>query len=553
MSKYTIGLDFGSLSGRGILADVSDGAIIAQAVCDYPHGVMNDHLPDGTVIPQGWALQDPKDYLLVLDTVIPALLKKSRIPPESIIGIGIDFTASTVLAVDKRNTPLCSFPEYAGRLHAYAKLWKHHGAQSEADQIEILAAKRKASFLSKYGGKISSECMLAKILQTYHEDPELYRATDHFVEAGDWISSLLSGREIRSSSIASCKMMWGKDAGYPSPSLLAELEPELAYLEKKLIGTMGTPIYASPWEKAGMLSDEMARRLGLCPGIAVTAPQMDGYAALPATGATAPGQMLMMAGTSTAMLLLSQNEMCVPGVCAGVRDSGLPGYFCYAAGQASVGDCFQWFADNCVPASYTAMATKSNLNAHQYLTRLASEMSPGETGLIALDWWNGNKSCLVDANLSGLILGLTLQTKPEHIYRTLLEATAFGANMIIRNYEAHGISVDSITACGGIAEKNSLLMQIYADVLEKPVYVNHCKQTAALGSAIFAAAAAGKSAGGWSSIFDAVEAMADRRITPYLPCEKHSQTYRKLMDEYVLLHDYFGRHGNDVMKRLRSL
>lgn len=553
MSKYTIGLDYGSLSGRGILSDISNGNIVAQEVFDYPHGVISEHLSDGTALPHGWALQDPQDYLLVLDAVIPALLNKSRILPESIIGIGIAFTAGTIIAVDESNTPLCNLPEYTGRPHAYAKLWKHHGAQKEAEQIETIATEHSATFLNRYGGKISSESMLSKILQTYHEDPALYRAADHFVEAGDWVSSLLAGSEIRSGSMASCKMMWDKNSGYPTPSFLADLEPELADLGKKLGGTAGKPIYAYPWEKAGELSAEMAEKLGLCPGTAIAAPQMDGYAALPATGVTEPGQMLMMAGTSTAMLLLSHNDMYVPGICAGVKDSGLPGYYCYAAGQASTGDCFQWFVDNCVPAIYSNTADKGNLDLHQYFTRLASRMSPGETGLIALDWWNGNKSNLVDADLSGVIIGLSLQTKPEHIYRALLEATAFGANSIIRNYEKHGISVDTITACGGIAEKNSLLMQIYADVLKRPVYVNHCRQAAALGAAIHAATAAGKGSGGWATVYDAIEAMADRRFTPYFPCEKSSQTYRKLMNEYVLLHDYFGCHGNDVMKRLRSL
>ena len=540
---YTLGIDYGSLSCRGVLVDTRDGSVAAQAEMAYPHGILETQLPDGTPLKGSWSLQHPGDYLAVLDYIIPALLS-SGIAPEQIIGMGVDFTASTVIPLDSNFRPLCE--RYPDRPHAWPKLWKHHGATGQAEKLTALCREKYPVYLSRYGGKISPECLTAKVLQVFEEDREMFDEACSFVEAMDYVTSLLCGKPVFCASVAKAKAFY--DSGYPERSFFEALHPELADLPgEKLIERYEGGSVFYPGEKAGALCPEMAKRWGLCPGIAVTAPQMDAYAAMPGLGIAKPGVMLLVIGTSTGMMLLSKEQKDVEGVTACLRDTYYPGLWGYGSGQASVGDAFGWFVENCVPEGYAREAREEKLSIHQYLTELASRLTPGESGILALDWLGGNRSCLGNMNLSGMLLGLTLQTKPEHIYRALLEATAFGARTILEAYRTAGVAVKEIWICGGIANKNALMMQIYADVLGLPLHVSRCTQAPALGSAIYAAAAAGV-----GDIFQTVEAMGDRRCRVYEPNPKNLEAYEALYREYRTLHDYFGRGENRVMERLRN-
>lgn len=552
---YTIGLDFGSLSCRGVLADTADGTIMAEAEFVYPHGVIDTALPDGTKLPPLWALQDPQDYLDGLENTVRELLQKSGAAPERVLALGLDTTASTVIPVDRELRPLCLEERFQNRPHAWPKLWKHHAAIREAEQITELAKQMRLPVLEKYGGTVGAEFLLPKVLQVFHEDREVFEAAESFFELGDWLTSLLTGEEIRSGTALTCKSMWSPEEGYPPEAFFRSLHGELAELpRKKLAWHNGAkPGIVWPGERAGSLCLSMAERLGLAAGTVVTAPQMDAYAGLPGSGISGPGSLMMMIGTSTGYMLLGEEKKTVPGICASVENSILPGFMCYAAGQAGVGDIFGWFIKTCVPESYVRAASERGLSLHGYLTELALQSRPGENGLLALDWWNGNKSCLNNSCLSGLILGMDLRTKPEHIYRALLEATAFGARKIVENFEANGVPVKEIVACGGIAQKNTLLMQIYADVLGKPIKGNPVTQTAALGSAIYAAAAAKGTEGAHEDVFSAIHAMTGGSAKQYIPKTENSMVYSALYEEYIRLHDYFGTGGNAVMERLKTM
>lgn len=540
----TIGLDYGSRSCRGILADIRDGHILAQGEMAYPHGILDRELPDGTPLKGSWSLQHPGDYLTVLHRIIPELLDKSRIPAEEIIGIGIDFTASTVIPLDADFRPLCQ--TYPSRPHAWPKLWKHHGASLQAEKLT--AACENTDYLDRYGGKISSECLTAKVIQVFEEDREIYDAASSFVEAMDYVTSILCGAPVFGGSVAAAKAFYSRESGYPDDAFFASIHPGLAALPReKLMERYGNHKLAWPWEKAGTLCPEMAEKLGLCPGIAVAGPQMDAYAAMPGLGIARPGVMLLVVGTSTGVMLLNQEKRPVEGTTACLPHTYYPHVWGYGSGQASAGDAFGWYVENCVPERYAIAAREKGISLHQHLTELAAALAPGECGLIALDWLGGNRSCLGNPNLSGMILGLTLQTKPEHIYRGLLEATAFGLRTILEAYRAAGVAVEEIWACGGIPNKNPLLMRIYADVLDMPLHVSACTQAPALGSAIYAAAAAD-----CGDIFDMAAAMGDRSCRIYEPDPENRARYDDLYREYRRLHDYFGRGENPVMEKLRE-
>lgn len=542
--RYTIGIDYGSLSGRGVLVDVSNGAICAEAVKEYSHGIMTC-LPDGTVWEGEYILQHPADYRQVLDTVVPKLLEQSGVAKEQIIGIGLDCTASTVLPLrDWR--PLCEEPEFPAHPHAWVKLWKHHGAKPQAEMIQKVCAEQNRPYPDWYGGIISQECLIAKVLETFFVDRSVYDAADCFVEMSDYLTSLLTGKPVFGTSTLSAKAFWSKEQGYPDDAFFAAIHPDLAGLpQKKLMARFPDHTYGAPGDLAGTLCEEMAEKLGLCPGIAVSIPQMDAYAAIPGLGIAEPEIMMLMVGTSTAALLLSREFKKVEGVTACLPDTFYPGLWGYASGQASVGDGFQWFVDNCVPARYCEAAREKRVSVHTYLTDLASGLEPGDTGLVSMDWFNGNKSILANSRLSGMILGLTIHTKPEHIYRALLEATAYGCREVLEAYEKNGVPIREIVACGGIAVKNPFMMQMYADVLGKPLRVSTCTQAAALGTAIMAASAAGQ-----GDLFAAARRMGAGDFLEYQPDPAHQEKYEQLYSEYAALHDYFGRGENKVMERL---
>lgn len=552
MAKYAIGVDFGTESGRAVLVDVSNGREVATAVYPYSHGVIDEKLPiPGKEIrlPPDWALQDPEDYIRTFQVTIPAVLKESGVDPADVIGIGIDFTACTMLPVKADGTPLCLLPEYRENPHAWVKLWKHHAAQPEADRINEVARQMGQQWLDRYGGKISSEWFFSKVLQILDEAPEIYAAADRLIEAADWVVWQLTGVETRNACTAGYKAIWSKREGFPDKAYFKALDPRLENVVDEKMSRDIRPL----GERAGGLTEQAARWTGLRPGTAVAIANVDAHVAVPAATVTEPGRMVMIMGTSICHMVLGTEERIVPGMCGYVEDGIIPGYFGYEAGQSCVGDHFAWFVENCVPAAYEREADARNMGIHPLLEEKAARLKPGESGLLALDWWNGNRSVLVDADLTGLLLGATLLTKPEEIYRALIEATAYGTRIIIDTFQQHGVPVYELVACGGLPEKNKLLMQIYADVTGREIKVAASKQTPALGSAMFGAVAAGKAAGGYDSIYDAARSMAHLKDEVFRPIAAHQKVYDRLYAEYLRLHDYFGRGENNVMKTLKKI
>lgn len=547
--KYTIGVDFGTLSARAVLVEVPGGREVAAAVYEYPHEVMDEQLPSGRRLPSDWALQDPADYLQALGHTISAVLREAGVSPDDVIGVGTDFTACTVLPVKADGTPLCFLPQWKDEPHAYVKLWKHHAAQDKANRLNAIAEERGEAFLARYGGKISSEWAIPKLWQILDEAPEVYEAMDRFIEAADWIVWQLTGVETRNSCTAGYKEIWSKREGYPSEDFFAALDERLRHVVDEKLSRTITPL----GEKAGEITQKAAALTGLNPGTAVAVGNVDAHVCVPAVGIDGPGKLLAIIGTSTCHILMGEEEREVPGMCGVVADGVMPGNFGYEAGQSCVGDHFAWFVDNCLPAAYIEDAKAKGVNIHTYLRQKAQRRKPGESGLLALDWFNGNRSVLVDVDLTGLILGMTLQTKPEDIYRALIEATAYGTRMIVETFRENGVPVDAFYASGGISQKDPMAMQIYADVLRMPVRIAGSKQGPALGSAIFAAVAAGKDAGGFADVFDAARRMGKVNGTAYEPVAKHADVYDHLYAEYKSLHDYFGRGENNVMKRLKAI
>ena len=541
--RYVIGVDFGTLSGRALVVRVADGAELGTAVHEYANGVIEAALPaTGAPLPPDWALQDPDDYREVLRRAVPEALAAAGVPAAQVIGIGVDFTACTVLPTLADGTPLCEIEKFRGRPHAYPKLWKHHAAQRQADRITELAHERAEPWIARYGGKISSEWQLAKALQLLEEDPELYQLAERWIEAADWITWELCGRETRNTCTAGYKAVY-QDGSYPTPEYLAALDPRLADHASKV----DLPL-APLGGRAGGLTAVAAAWTGLPEGIAVSVGNVDAHVTAPAAKATAPGQMLAVMGTSTCHIMNGSALAEVPGMC-GVVDGGvIAGLWGYEAGQSGVGDIFAWYVDNALPEPYAEQARAAGGSRHELLTRLAAAAPVGATGLIALDWHNGNRSVLVDHELSGLILGLTLATRPQDIYRALLEATAFGTRTIIEAFENAGVPVHELTVAGGLL-KNQLLMQMTADVIRRPLRLIGSDQGPALGSAIHAAVAAGA----YPDVPAAAEVMGSVRSERYLPDPERADAYDALFAEYRLLHDHFGRGGNDVMRRLRAI
>jgi len=550
MAKYAIGVDFGTESGRAVLVNVAHGREVASSVHPYANGVIDEELPEsGVKLEPDWALQDPNDYLEVLKRTIPEVLHESGINPGNVIGIGIDFTACTMLPCKADGKPLCFMPEFRNEPHAWIKLWKHHAAQPEADQINATARKRGEKWLDLYGGKISSEWFFSKALQIVNEAPHIYDAADRLIEAADWVIWQLTGRETRNNCTAGYKAIWQKKEGFPSREYCKALNPKMADIVDE---KMGREIQLLG-EKAGELTAIAAGWMGLKPGTAVAIANVDAHVTVPPAQACDAGVMVMIMGTSTCHMVVGNKLVRVPGMCGVVEDGIVPGAYGYEAGQSGVGDIFAWFVDNAVPPEDHAAARQLGLDLHKYLERQAAKQKPGESGLLALDWWNGNRSTLVDVDLGGLLIGATLATKSHEIYRALIEATAFGTREIIESFQKNGVPVKRIVAAGGLPEKNPLLMQIYADVTNREFSIVRSTQAPAVGSAMHGAVAAGPEAGGYKDIFQAAQKMGGLKDTVYRPIPENVKVYNVLYKEYQRLYTYFGRGENDVMKRLKAL
>ena len=548
--KYAIGVDYGTESGRAVLVDVSNGEVIATHVTAYNDGVIDQQLPGSSIrLDHDFALQNPNDYLTVLSTSVPEVIKTSGISPDKVIGIGIDFTASTILPTDNQLEPLCFKEQYKDNPHAWVKLWKHHAAQEEANKINQIALEQGEEWLKRYGGKISSEWMLPKVWQILNESPEIFDETEYFLEAADWITSKMIGSIKRNSCAAGYKGTWHKKEGYLSPEFLNLLDPRL----RDIYGTKLRGEVASTGTNAGVLTGEIAELMGLSPGIAVAVGIIDAHAGVPGVGVSGPGKMVMVMGTSTCHMLLSENEVYVEGISGVVEDGIIPGLFAYEAGQAAVGDIFAWFTDHNVPAYIKEEAEKEGVSLHQLLEKKAGMLKPGGSGLIALDWHNGSRTPLVDADLSGVMIGLTLSTKPEEIYRALIEATAFGTRSIIDTFRNNNVEITELYACGGLPHRNKLLMQIYADVTNMEIKISDSTITPAIGAAMFGAVAAGSKNGGYDSIETAAKKMSKLKEETYKPIKENVLIYEELYKEYIRLQEYFGRGENNVMKRLKEM
>lgn len=532
MSRYALGIDFGTESARAVLVRAATGEALATAVSAYRDGVIDRRLPASSEpLPPDYALQNTRDWLAALESTVRQVLATGGVPAEDVIGLGLDFTACTVLPTRADGAPLHTLPDWAGVPHAWPKLWKHHAAQPQADRVNALAARRAEAWLPRYGGKISSEWLLPKALQILEEAPEVYAAADRIVEGADWVTWQLTGRLARNACGAGYKGNWQKGGGFPSGEYLSALDPRLVDLfTRKMAG----PVVA-PGARLGGLTAAWALRLGLREGLPIAAPIIDAHAAVIGGGVGGPGTLFMIMGTSTCHLLMSGSEVPVEGISGVVEDGILPGLFAYEAGQAGAGDIFAWYV-------------QTYGGDHVSLSEKAAALRPGQSGLLALDWWNGCRTPLVDADLSGVILGFSLRTTPEAVYRALIEATAFGTRLIVECFAAAGVPVDAIRVSGGLSQ-NHLLLQVYADVLQRPIEVCGTEHASARGAAMLGAAAGGAHPG----LAEAARAMSEPPARVVLPEAAHRAAYDALHHEYKRLVDAFGRDPHSPLKRLRAL
>jgi L-ribulokinase len=552
--RFALGLDFGTEAVRALLVDVASGAFAGRGDHAYAHGMMAERLlPDGPALPADFALQQPLDFLDGLTAAVAGALAAAQVEGGAIVGIGVDFTACTMLPVDASLTPLCWRDEFRNEPHAHVKLWKHHGAVAEAETINRVARELGEPWLARYGGTTSSEWLLAKAFETLHHAPKVFASAARFVEASDWVVANLTGRFVRGACAAGYKGLWHRRDGPPGEKFLTRLDPKLArfFAEK----TAGDVVAAGV--AAGGLTREWAARLKLKEGTPVSAAIIDAHAAVPGAGVTKPGAMVAILGTSACHMLLTEKEILVPGIQGVVEEGILPGLFGYEAGQAAFGDTFEWYVERLLGTPHAEQG-----RVHQELSRKAAALPAGKSGLLVLDWWNGNRSILVDPRLSGLIVGLTAATKPEELYRALIEGAAFSTRKIIENFVAHGVAVDEVVACGGIAEKSELVLQLLADVTGRPIVRVNAPEVCALGAAIFGAVAAEPVAAAASirgNMSRAIGAMAARDRRTIQPRPGETKLYDVLYRRWERLHDHFGHFakadggGDDVMRFLREL
>jgi L-ribulokinase len=546
---YTVGIDYGTNSVRALVVDVRTGAELGTSVFDYPSGERGILLDaDDPEL----ARQHPQDYLDGLAASVRGALAHAATRPgfdaSRVIGLGVDTTGSTPIPVDAEGRPLALDARWRDRPAAHVWLWKDHTAHAEAARITAVAEAERPQYLAKCGGRYSSEWFWAKILRCAAADAEVFDAAHTWVEHADWIPAVLTGTEHpsrlrRGICAAGHKAMYHPDwGGFPDEAFLAALDPRLVRVRRSL------PERAySVAEAAGTLTSEWAARLGLPAGIPVAVGAFDAHLGAVGSGIR-EGTLVKIIGTSTCDLMIApmgHGIADIPGLCGIVPESVLPGAYGLEAGQSAVGDIFAWLVDRVRPGG----------QGHAELTSGAERLAPGESGLLALDWWNGNRTVLVDQRLTGLMLGMTLYTTPAEMYRALVEATAFGARVIMERYEAYGVPVARVVNCGGIAEKNPLIMQIYADVLQRPVQISRSAQTCALGAAIAGAVVAGAGAGGHASFDAATAAMTGVRDEVFTPIPANAAIYDRLFALYRRVHDAFGVAGaqGDLFAVMKTL
>ena len=534
--RYSIGLDFGTLSARAILADVDDGNILSyESVFVYPHAVINEI--NEKELPSGYALQHPQDYVDALEFLLRDVVEKNAINADEVIGIGIDFTDCTLIPTDRELRPMCALKKYENDPHAYAKLWKHHAKEEYSQSALDCASKRKEKFLSVTGDTVTSEFMIPKLLETFFESRELYDDTYKFMQGGDFITSLLIGKKLIHSKAFSAKQHYVKDE-YPSRDFLSALDEDFkdAYEEKTVTAL------SAPASFVGNLCQEWAKRTGLSGKVAVGAPTIDAYCAIIASGIK-KGRGILVLGTSAVFEAVVDSNESLCDLLAYSYETIAPNTATIEAGLAAMGDLFEWFITNMLPASYAKKADELGITPHQYLRSLAKNQKIGKHGLLALDWWNGCRSMRLSNELSGTIIGLKLSSKPEDIYRALLESTAFGIRRILDSLKAQNVTFSEICASGGIALKDPLLMQILSDVLNLPISCLESNQAAALGSAICGAVAAGA----YEDIIKASNSMASPIAKVYYPIEENHTEYEKIYSQYKRVFDYYNLTDDNVM------
>ncbi len=540
---FALGLDFGTNSARALVVDLRSGRAVGEAVAPYPSG------RDGVLLDRddpNLARQNPADYAVALAAAGRAALRQAAreraFRPERVVGIGIDTTASTPLPVDAHGTPLALKPQFRRNLAAQAWLWKDHTAHAEAQEITALVRRDLPDYLPLCGGVYSSEWFWSKILRCRRAAPQVFAAADTWLEQCDYIAALLTGcddvRALRRSACAAGhKALFHPQRGLPPADVLRQLDPALAELRSRLYDRAYTCD-----QPAGGLAPAWAHKLGLPAGTPVAVGGIDAH--LGAVGAgIRPGTLVKILGTSACDMLVaprSDSLPDIPGVCGVVDGSIIPGLWGIEAGQPAVGDLLHWWVTH----------FDGRRDAHQRLTRAAARLRPGQSGLVALDWNNGNRSVLGDVRLTGLLLGQTLHTSPAEVYRALIEATAFGARVIMERLEERGVHVREVVNCGGIAEKNALLLQIYADVTGRPMKVSRSSQTCALGAAICGAVAGGPERGGFASVSEAQAAVCGVRRTVFKPSAAAARTYDRLYGIYRRLHDAFGGQGQPDLGRV---
>ena len=544
-ARYSIGFDYGTESVRALVVDVANGRVAGRGAQKYPHGVIDETLPTtGEKLPADYALQHPRDWLTSVAAACKEAMKSARVSADDVIGIGVDFTACTMLPCLRDGTPLCMVHPFDEIALAWPKLWKHHGAKAETDRINQVANQRREKWLSRFGGVIGLEWFFPKLLETLNHAPRVTTAAEVWLEAGDWLVwQLVDGpfpecstsNLVRSTCQAGYKAMWSPTGGYPSADFFAAVNPKLVPIVQHCL----PGAHRSPGTAAGVLSATSAKMLGLRAGVPVSASIIDAHAGVPGAGVADAGTLVMVMGTSSCHMLNSKIERLIPGVAGVVEDGILPGFFGYETGQASVGDAFAWFVD----------AFKLS---HEVLSGQAEKLPPGAGGVIALDWLNGCRTPHMDGNLSGAFVGITLSTKPAQLYRALLEATAMGVRWIVDLLNDGGVPVKKLVASGGLPARSPLLMQIYADVLNREIKIAESDESVALGSAILGTLAAGKKSTGHPSPAAAIRAMArQREDLIYTPNRAAAKAYEKLYQHYRSLGDTRGSVAQ-IMRAMRS-
>lgn len=547
MPKYIIGMEFSTLSAKAILVNADRGEIKAISMCGYHDAVIDTVIPGTTKkLPPDYALQNPENYLECMEVLLTDVWRKAEIQPEEVKAIGISITACTLVALDENMKPLCLQKRYRDNPHSWVKLWKHQGAKEECEKINDIAIARNEEFIRNYGGSSTNEWMFAKIFETLKKAPEIYAATHRFMEMGDYLVYLLTGKVIKSSCFAGYKAFWDRDNGYPSKAYFATLDPRLENVIEEKIGN--DPIL--PMEScAGKLRREWARRTGLSEKTIVSVAGMDAHQSVPAAGVDDEGSMVMTIDAAICHLVVNREKHECPGISGAIRDGILTGFYGYEAGKSAVGDIFDWFIENLVPYTLVQKAIDENISIYNLMDSMAQKIPAGGTGLLTLNWWSGNRSIAFNLDLSGAILGMSLGTKPEEIYRALMEGFAYGARETIDAMRQSGIRIDRYYVTGTLAQRSDVLLQILADVLGAEVWRTSTVHTSAMGAAIYASVAAG--------CYESVAQAISKMITPPQQCFKpdmeNYRIYNRIYSYYLRLYDYFRTDENLLMRSIKKI